>query len=118
MAGRSAEAAPETILDLWPEAEAREHAARAGARPDDNLPFWPRILASMNDLRCRQCTLAIIPPQQVILARFGMPGREAEYDLKPRDGDRPEVFHVSCLPLGWLMIDWPMSLDAALARLR
>jgi len=71
----------------------------------------------MSDIRCRNCSLAIIPPQQVILARFMLPGREEEFDVKPLAGDGPEVFHAGCLPVGWQLANGPMSLDAALASL-
>jgi hypothetical protein len=71
----------------------------------------------MPDMRCPNCSLAITTGQQVILARFAMPTRVQEYDVKPRDGGRPEVFHAGCLPLGWLLIEGPMPLGAALARI-
>lgn len=71
----------------------------------------------MPDLRCSNCSLAISASQQVILARFTMPTRIQGYDIKPQDGDRPEVFHAGCLPLGWLLIEGPISPATALARL-
>jgi hypothetical protein len=46
-----------------------------------------------------------------------MPARLQEYDVKPRNGGRPEIFHAGRRPLGWLLIDGPMALDAALAGL-
>lgn len=71
----------------------------------------------MPELRCRNCSLAIIPPQQVILARIAYPTRADESPVKPLNGDKPEVFHAGCLPLGWLLLPGgPMSLDAALAQ--
>jgi hypothetical protein len=71
----------------------------------------------MTERRCPNCSLAITHPQEVILARFAMPTRVAEYDVKPRDAGRPEVFHAGCLPLGWLLVDGPMPLDKALQGL-
>jgi hypothetical protein len=66
--------------------------------------------------RCPNCSLAITPGQQVILARLAMPTRIHEYAVKPRHGRSLEVFHAGCLPLGWLLIDGPMPLDSALLR--
>jgi hypothetical protein len=74
-------------------------------------------LGGMTERRCPNCSLAISYPQEVILARFAMPTRVAEYDVKPRDAGRLEIFHAGCLPLGWLLVDGPMPLDKALQRL-
>jgi hypothetical protein len=72
----------------------------------------------VTELRCLNCSLAIIAPQQVVLARFAMPTRIQEYEIKPRDAGRPEIFHAGCLPLGWLLLEGPMSLEAATQRIR
>jgi rRNA pseudouridine-1189 N-methylase Emg1 (Nep1/Mra1 family) len=73
----------------------------------------------MVERRCPNCSLVISSPQEVILARFAMPTRIDEYEVKPGDDrGRPEIFHASCLPLGWLLVDGPMALDKALERVR
>jgi len=69
----------------------------------------------MPERRCSNCSLAIGYPQQIILARFAMPTRINEYEVKPRDGQgRPEIFHAHCLAAGWLIVDGPMGLDRAI----
>ena len=72
----------------------------------------------MLDRRCPNCSFVIRNDQEVILARFAMPTRIAEYKVKPRDAVQPEIFHAGCLPLGWLLLGGPFPLGQALERLR
>ena len=53
---------------------------------------------------------------RALSARFATPTRVEEYAIEPVDGGHLEVFYEWCLPAGWLRIEGPMQLDAALAR--
>ena len=67
---------------------------------------------------CRTCSLAISHDEEVILAYCALPALIKEHDLKPLDGNRPEIFHAGHLPRGWLLMGFPMPVDEALERLR